>query len=128
MLTLQELGRDNAGAINFIWLAGEQSADQNLTNELGRASADLVGHLNLTHPSRIQVLGAEELAYYTHFDTQRRLRLLEELLTGGVPAIMVAEGLEAPDGMPAFCESHSTPQLSTHMHTAHLHYLLRFIL
>lgn len=128
MLTLQELVRDNASAINFIWLAGEQSAEQNLTNKLGRASADLVGHLNLTHPSRIQVLGAEELAYYTHFDTQRRLRLLEELQAGGVPAIMVAEGLEAPDAMRAFCEANNIPLLSTHIDAAQLIDLMRIYL
>ena len=128
MLTLQELVRDNANDINFVWLAGEQSADQTITNKTGRASADLVGHLNLIHPSRIQVIGAEELAYYTNFDASRRLHLLEELQAGGVPAILVAEGLEAPDGMRAFCESNRIPLLSTHVDAAQLIDLLRIYL
>ncbi len=128
MLTLQELVRDNANDINFVWLAGEQSADQTITNKTGRASADLVGHLNLIHPSRIQVIGAEELAYYTNFDASRRLHLLEELQAGGVPAILVAEGLEAPDGMRAFCENNRIPLLSTHVDAAQLIDLLRIYL
>lgn len=128
MLTLQELVRDNASDINFIWLAGEQSADQTLSNKTGRASADLVGHLNLIHPSRIQVVGAEELAYYTNFDAERRQHLLEELLAGGVPAILVAEGLEAPAGMRDFCETHRIPLLSTHFDAAQLIDLLRIYL
>ncbi len=128
MLTLQELVKDNAGDVNFKWLAGEQAAEQQLTNNLGRASADLVGHLNLIHPSRIQVLGAEELAYYTNFDTARRLHLLEELLSGGVPAILIAEGLQAPEGMRDFCESNDIPLLATHIDAAQLIDLLRIYL
>src|SRR5690606_23462476 len=68
MLTLQELVADNADSINFKWVAGEQAAGQPISNNLGRPGADLVGHLNLIHPSRVQVLGAEELAYYNNFD------------------------------------------------------------
>lgn len=125
MLTLHELVQDNAGDINFVWLAGESSAGQTLTNKTGRASADLVGHLNLIHPSRIQVVGAEELAYYTNFDTARRLHLLEELQAGGVPAILIAEGLNAPEGMRGFCENNQIPLLSTHIDAAQLIDLLR---
>ena len=128
MLTLQELVRDNTNDVNFIWLAGEQSADQTLSNKTGRASADLVGHLNLIHPSRIQVVGAEELAYYTNFDASRRQHLLEELQAGGVPAILIAEGLSAPEGMRSFCESNQIPLLSTHIDAAQLIDLLRIYL
>ena len=128
MLTLQELVADNAERINFKWIAGEQAAAQAITNNLGRAGADLVGHLNLIHPSRVQVLGAEELAYYTNFDAQRRLRLLEELQAGGVPAILIAEGLQAPDGLRDFCEANAIPLLGTHIDAAQLIDLLRIYL
>jgi len=128
MLTLHELLAENANNIKFTWLAGEQAADQPITNNLGRASADLVGHLNLIHPSRVQVLGAEELAYYLNFDAQRRLHLLEELQAGGVPAIFVAEGLEAPDGLRDFCEANAIPLLGTHIDAAQLIDILRIYL
>src|SRR5690554_4724160 len=128
MLTLQEFVTDNAESIDFVWLAGEPAADQPLSNNLGRAGADLVGHLNLIHPSRVQVLGAEELAYYTNFDPQRRQHLLEELLAGGVPAILVAESLQAPADLRAFCEANNVPLLSTHIDAAQLIDLLRIYL
>ncbi|NLC35724.1 MAG: HPr kinase/phosphorylase, partial [Alcaligenaceae bacterium] len=128
MLTVRELVKDNATDINFTWLAGLQATDQALTNHPGRASADLVGHLNLIHPSRIQVLGAEELAYYTNFNASRRLHLLEELRAGGVPAILVAEDLQAPEGLRDFCETHDIPLLSTHIDAAQLIDLLRIYL
>lgn len=128
MLTLQELVNDTADDIRFTWLAGEQASDQPITNNLGRAGADLIGHLNLIHPSRVQVLGAEELAYYTNFDAQRRRHLLEELRAGGVPAIFVAEALQAPDGLRDFCEANQIPLLSTHIDAAQLIDLLRIYL
>lgn len=128
MLTLQELVNDTADDIRFTWLAGEQASDQPITNNLGRAGADLIGHLNLIHPSRVQVLGAEELAYYTNFDAQRRQHLLEELRAGGVPAIFVAEALQAPDGLRDFCEANQIPLLSTHIDAAQLIDLLRIYL
>ncbi len=128
MLTVRELVKDNANDISFIWLAGQQATDQALTNHPGRASADLVGHLNLIHPSRIQVLGAEELAYYTNFNAARRLHLLEELQAGGVPAILIAEGLQAPHGLRDFCETNAIPLLATHIDAAQLIDLLRIYL
>ena len=128
MLTLQELVADNADSINFTWVAGEQAAGQPLTNNLGRAGADLVGHLNLIHPSRVQVFGAEELAYYTNFDPQRRLHLLEELRAGGVPAMLMAEGLQAPPGLRDYCENNGIPLLATYIDAAQLIDLLRIYL
>lgn len=128
MLTLQELVADNADSINFKWVAGEQAASQPISNNLGRPGADLVGHLNLIHPSRVQVLGAEELAYYNNFDAQRRQHLLDELRSGGVPAILIAEGLPAPDGLRSFCETNGIPLLATHIDAAQLIDLLRIYL
>src|SRR5690606_34636794 len=128
MLTLRELVNDNAESIDFKWLAGEQAADQRITNNLGRAGADLVGHLNLIHPTRVQVLGAEELAYYTNFAAPRRQHLLDELLAGGVPAILVAENLEPPGDLRDFCETNGIPLLSTHIDAAQLIDLLRIYL
>ncbi|NYT25744.1 HPr kinase/phosphorylase [Alcaligenaceae bacterium] len=128
MLTLQEFVADNVDNIHFTWLAGEQASDRAITNNLGRAGADLVGHLNLIHPSRVQVLGAEELAYYTNFDSGRRQHLLEELMAGGVPAILIAEDLQAPDGLRSFCETNGIPLLATHIDAAQLIDLLRIYL
>jgi HPr kinase/phosphorylase len=128
MLTLQELIADNAENIKFTWLAGERAADQPVSNNMGRSGADLVGHLNLIHPSRVQVLGAEELAYFKNFDGERQRHLLEELQAGGVPAILVAEGLTAPDGLRSFCERNDIPLLCTHVDAAQLIDLLRIYL
>lgn len=127
MLTVQDLVDDNVDDISFKWVAG-QSAANRLIPDNGMAAADLIGHLNLIHPSRIQVFGREEMDYYMRFDSRRRVHHLEELLAGGVPAILLADSLEATDDLILNCENSHVPLLSTSIHAADLIDLLRIYL
>ena len=127
MLTVQDLVDDNTDDIPFSWIAGQSAADR-LIPDNGMAAADLIGHLNLIHPSRIQVFGREEMAYYTRFEVKRRLRQVDELLAGGVPAILIADGLLATEDLIEHCELHHVPLLSTTKPAAELIDLLRIYL
>ncbi|NLZ11144.1 MAG: HPr kinase/phosphorylase [Alcaligenaceae bacterium] len=127
MLTVQELVSDNAERIPFTWVAGLGAAHR-VVPDIGMAGADLVGHLNLIHPSRIQVFGKAELLYYMRFEPKRRLHHLEDLVTGGVPAILLAENLEAPEDLRDFCNAQQVPLLSTPIEAAKLIDLLRIYL
>jgi len=127
MLTIQELVSDNADKISLTWIAGAGAAHR-LIPDTGMASADLVGHLNLIHPARIQVFGKAELSYYTRFEPKRRIHHLEDLVTGGVPAILIAENLKAPDDLQEFCNLQQVPLLATAIDAAQLIDLLRIYL
>ena len=127
MLTVQELVNDNTDKISFAWIAGIESAGRAISNG-GLSGADLVGHLNLIHPSRIQVFGKEELSYYSRFEPRRRQHHLEDLVAGGVPAILLAGNLPAPDDLREFCERQHIPLLSTAIDAAELIDLLRIYL
>lgn len=127
MLTVQELVSDNSERIPFTWVAGLGAAHR-VVPDIGMAGADLVGHLNLIHPSRIQVFGKAELLYYMRFEPKRRLHHLEDLVTGGVPAILLAENLEAPEDLRDFCNAQQVPLLSTPIEAAKLIDLLRIYL
>ena len=127
MLTVQDLVNDNAEDIPFNWVAGQSAADRRIPDN-GMAAEDLIGHLNLIHPSRIQVIGREELAYYTRFDPRRRVHHLEELLAGGVPAILIADGLCATEDLIVECERNHVPLLITSVPAAELIDLLRMYL
>jgi len=127
MLTVQDLVNDNVSDICFKWVAGQSAADR-LIPDNGMAAADLIGHLNLIHPSRIQVFGREEMDYYTRFDTRRRVHHLEELLAGGVPAILLADNLTATEDLIQNCENSHVPLLSTTVPAAELIDLLRIYL
>ncbi|QIM48668.1 MULTISPECIES: HPr(Ser) kinase/phosphatase [Alcaligenaceae] len=127
MLTVQELVSDNTDKIAFNWIAGLGAAHR-VIPDVGMAGADLVGHLNLIHPSRIQVFGKEELLYYTRFEPKRRIHHLEDLVAGGVPAILMADSLDAPDDLRDFCNVQQIPLLSTSVEAAKLIDLLRIYL
>lgn len=127
MLTVQDLVDDNTEDIDFTWIAGQSAADR-LIPDNGMAAADLIGHLNLIHPSRIQVFGREEMDYYTRFDVRRRVHHVDELLAGGVPAMLIADGLQATEDLIEHCELNHVPLLATTIPTAKLIDLLRIYL
>lgn len=127
MLTIQELVQDNEDKIPFVWVAG-QNAGQRFVSDLGASGADLVGHLNLIHPSRIQVFGTEELSYYVRFDLRRRLHHLEDMVAGGVPAIVLADDVTPPQDLIDFCNAQNVPLLTTSLTAAQTIDLLRIYL
>ena len=127
MLTVQELVSDNTDKIAFNWVAGLGAAHR-VIPDVGMAGAVLVGHVTLIHPSRIQVFGKEELLYYTRFEPKRRIHHLEDLVAGGVPAILMADNLDAPDDLRDFCNAQQIPLLSTSVEAAKLIDLLRIYL
>jgi HPr kinase/phosphorylase len=61
--------------------------------------SDLVGFLNLIHPSRLQVLGAAEVAYFSKLEERKQQSVLNELFAGAPPAVIIAEGLEGPSSL-----------------------------
>ena len=128
MLTIQELIRDNTEKIRFSWIAGQDAADRRLIPDTSGAAADLIGHLNLIHPGRIQVFGAEEVSYYLRLDPRRRQHHMDELVSGGVPAIVMAAGTQTPEDLRAYCLAHEIPLLSTATDAALLIDLLRIYL
>lgn len=128
MLTIQDLIRDNADKIAFSWIAGQKGAADHLVPDTAGSAADLIGHLNLIHPSRIQVFGNEELSYYLRFEAKRRRHHLDDLVLGGVPAIVLAAGIQAPDDLREFCADHNIPLLATPIDASHLIDLLRVYL
>jgi HPr kinase/phosphorylase len=57
--------------------------------------AALVGHLNLIHPNRIQVLGNHEIAHLAAFEEAELFRMLGNLFAVHPAAIVVADGAPA---------------------------------
>lgn len=127
MLSIHELFLDNLARFDFEWLAGEQAA-LHIELEHGMSAADLVGHLNLIHPRRIQVLGIEEINYYHQSTESKRLHYLSELTNGGVPALIVAGATPAPPELIAYCTEHTIPLLNTQHDAAELIDVLRVYL
>lgn len=127
MVTLQELVEDNQDKLRFSWLAGVAGAQRPLPSGLA-AAADLVGHLNLIHPGRVQVFGPEELEYFQRLGERRREHQIDDLIAGEVPALIMADGLMAPEDVVLRCMQENIPLLSTLTPAAEVIDLLRIYL
>jgi HPr kinase/phosphorylase len=124
MLTIQTLADDNATKLSLTWLAGRSGGMRTLVDDY-LAPSDRVGHLNLIHPTRIQVFGQREMLYYVRFDLHRRQHHLDDLLAGGVPAILIAEGLMPPDDLMEYCNQNNVPLLGSPLRAAEVIDMLR---
>src|SRR5690625_15027 len=126
MFSIATLVVDNQERLKLQWLAAEKHA-QSITLSDGMA-ADLIGHLNLIHPARIQVLGNEDLAYYTRFDAKRRQVLIEDLIKSGVTAIIIASSNNAPQSLLQACTENDIPLLRSGLDSAEVIDILRVYL
>lgn len=66
--------------------------------------ADLVGHLNLMHPDRLQIIGAAELNWAQRQSREKIAHHLEEIFEARPPAIILADDCALPAMLHAICE------------------------
>lgn len=129
MLSIQDLAADNDETLRFTWIAGKEGRARHIQDSaVNTSAADLIGHLNVIHPSRIQVFGKEELIFYNRISAVQREKILIELAEGAVPAVILAEGLDSPADLVGFCSRSKIPLLSTPVEAAHLIDVLRIYL
>ena len=77
----------------------------------GNYGADLVGHLNIIHPDRLQVIGRAEVAWMARTSPQRLSQLIYELIQARPPAFIVSDEQDAPDIIAEACQATRTPLL-----------------
>ena len=94
-------------------------------NHQHASPADLVGHLNLIHPDRIQVIGAPEINWATQQHAVRVSRHMDEIIASHPPAVIVADGCPIPATVREACERSSTALFSTPQAAATVIDLLR---
>lgn len=96
-VNVARLHDDNREALSLAWVAGREGGTA-VRREAAQAAA-LIGHLNLTHPNSIQVIGAYEAGSIGGF--------VERLLESHPAAVIVADGVAPP---PALVESATRTQ------------------
>ncbi|HEY4637132.1 MAG TPA: HPr(Ser) kinase/phosphatase [Burkholderiales bacterium] len=102
-VNVKRLHEANRDALALAWIAG-RDADTVVRREPA-ASAALIGHLNLTHPNRIQVAGADEAG---------ALEGLAEALFAAAPAALIlADGIAPPAVLRERAERTGTPLFAT---------------
>lgn len=116
LVTVSDLFSANRDELSLSWVV-QSGADRQLPENIAEP-ADLIGHLNLIHPGRVQVMGHEEIGYHNRLTDARRSTVIHDLMAGAPPAFIVAEGLSAPETMVSLCRSQHLPMLATPLPSA----------
>lgn len=124
-VTVQQLVDANGESLQFRWIAGRRGAER-LVGTGGTAPADLVGYMNLIHPARVHVFGRAETEYYGRLDPARRRVVLQDLMAGSPPAVIVTEGITPDPAVVQVCEDSGVPLLSSPLGAARVIDLLRY--
>ncbi|MCB1909325.1 MAG: HPr kinase/phosphorylase [Rhodocyclaceae bacterium] len=80
--------------------------------------ADLIGHLNLIHPERLQVLGSTEVAWARRQARGKITHHIEAILTAQPPAVIMADDCEVPVIVRDGCEQAGIALFATPLPTA----------
>jgi HPr kinase/phosphorylase len=89
--SIAQLYEDNRDKLALAWIRGRQGAVAAIRQDADESAA-FVGHLNLIHPNRIQVLGTHEHAHLAAMDAARLEDLINRCLGAPPAAIVVADG------------------------------------
>jgi len=102
-VNVAQLHDDNRQALSLAWVAGREG--RTVVRRESAAAAALIGHLNLTHPNSVQVIGSYEAG---------NVAILADRLFAAAPAAVVcADGLPPPEALVAEAERTRTPLFTT---------------
>jgi HPr kinase/phosphorylase len=79
------------------------------TTPTDKSEHSLVGHLNLIHPHRVQVLGKVEIDHIVTLEPERRRSLVDRLFSGSTDLVLIGDDLPAPDDLRQRAAATSTP-------------------
>ena len=111
-LIISQLYERNRERLQLTWICGKLDRTLSITHA-DVSPADLVGHLNLIHPDRLQVLGAPEIAWANQHTSVKLQKHIHEILGAQPPALVVADGCDVPDAVRAECEASGTALFTT---------------
>ena len=98
-VNVTQLHEDNRDALALAWVAGRDS--ETVVRREAAAAAALIGHLNLTHPNSVQVIGAYEAGTIAG--------LADRLFAPAPAALIFADGVAPPPALLAEAERSHTP-------------------
>ena len=118
-ISVAQLYEDNRDKLGLAWIGGKAGSAASLRRDRSEVAA-LVGHLNLIHPNRIQVLGNHEIAHLAAFEEAELFRMLGNLFAVHPAAIIVADSAPADVRLLKAAEASGVPVLATDMPGAQL--------
>ncbi len=110
--SLSQLYEDNRERLQLTHVSGSIDAVLSVAEER-IWPADLIGHLNLIHPTRLQILGAAELAWAQRQSRDKVAHHLNDILSAHPPAFILADGCEVPNIVHGVCAAHNVGLFTT---------------
>jgi len=102
-VNVAQLHEDNRQALALAWIAGREG--RTVVRRESAAAAALIGHLNLTHPNSVQVIGA--------YEADTLAGIVERLFAPGPAALILADGVAPPEALVAAADRAGTPLFAT---------------
>lgn len=87
--------------------------------------ADLIGHLNLIHPNRLQIMGAAEFVWARRQARDKLEHHLLGILASAPPGVIIADDCEVPELIRRHCEDIGIPLFATPTESARVIDVLR---
>lgn len=108
-VSLVQLYEDNREKLLLNWASSHQTDRRIEIKGSNNYGADLVGHINIIHPERLQVMGLAEYEWSMRMAERRFGQMFTDLLAAQPPAIIVADGLLPPPQLVEICGQSGTP-------------------
>ena len=86
-LIVAQLFERNRSRLQLNWICGTLNRAITITRD-DISPADLVGHLNLIHPDRLQILGSPEISWAARQTPERVANHMREVIAAKPPALM----------------------------------------
>jgi HPr kinase/phosphorylase len=116
-LTVAELFEERRERLKLTHICGDLNRTITVGEEV-TSPADIVGHLNLIHPERLQVVGAPEFAWAERHPTDRIRHQFTEIVAANSPGIIVADGSPVSASMLDVSRAGDMPLFSTPVQAA----------
>lgn len=117
-LSVGQLFEKNRERLKLSWVGGTL----NRTIAVNRddvSPADLIGHLNLIHPDRVQVLGSPEIIWYKrNTDGKSEQHIFKCVIDAHPPAVIVADDCDVLAEIRSACAKNDVPLFATPLPTA----------
>ncbi|MBL1277974.1 MAG: HPr(Ser) kinase/phosphatase [Ectothiorhodospiraceae bacterium] len=110
------------------WVSGQDGEQRSLGCSENTPGKSLIGHLNIIHPNRLQILGQLEINYLDKLSTPQRTELIQQLCTAQPATVILAEHVDTPTDLQKACEQSQTPLLSSELSSIKLISCLRHYL
>jgi HPr kinase/phosphorylase len=122
--SVAQLFEVNRAALQLRHVAGR--LDSFLTVSDNRVwPADMVGHLNMIHPGRLQIMGEAEFSWARRQSREKLEFHLQDMLGCTPPGVIVADDCEVPDILRRACDEAGVPVMASPLESARVIDVLR---